>query len=70
MAREELERLIGRAVLDPQFREALFDDPERAIREGGFDLTEEEIAHVKTIDAQKARALLKEAGAVPRADWK
>lgn len=43
MAREDLERLIGRAVLDAQFRERLFDDPEKAAREAGFDLTEEEI---------------------------
>ena len=70
MAREELERLIGRAVLDPQFREVLFDDPERAIQEGGFDLTEDEIAHLKAIDAQKARTLLEEAEAIPASDWK
>ena len=70
MAREDLERIIGRAVLDAQFREKLLDDPERAIREGGFDLTEEEIAHLQSIDAQKARALLEEAEAIPMGDWK
>ena len=70
MAREDLERLIGRAVLDAQFREKLFDDPEKAAREAGFDLTEEEIAHLKSIDAEKARALLKEAEAIPLGDWK
>jgi len=70
MAREDLERLIGRAVLDAQFREMLLADPERATREGGFDLTEEEVAHLKSIDAQKARALLEEADAVPRTEWK
>ena len=70
MVREDLERLIGRAVLDAQFREKLFDDPERAIREGGFDLTEEEIAHLQSIDTQKARALLKEAETIPMGDWK
>lgn len=70
MARQDLERLIGRAVLDPEFREMLFDDPERAIREGGFDLTEEEIAHLKSIDAQKARALLEDAEAIPTSEWK
>ncbi len=70
MVREDLERLIGRAVLDAQFREKLFDDPERAAREAGFDLTEEEIAHLQSIDAQEARALLKEAGTIPGGDWK
>jgi hypothetical protein len=55
MARQDLERLIGRAVLDPKFRESLFADPEKAIREGGFDLSDEEMAALKTIDPQKAR---------------
>ncbi|MFN2241007.1 MAG: Franean1_4349 family RiPP [Anaerolineae bacterium] len=70
MARQELERLIGRAVLDPGFREKLFTDPEKAIREAGFDLTEEEIAHLKSIDAEKTRALLEEADTIPTAEWK
>ena len=70
MAREDLERLIGRAVLDAQFREMLLDDPETATRQGGFDLTEEEIAHLRSIDAEKARALLKEAEAIPMSEWK
>jgi hypothetical protein len=70
MARQELERLIGRAVLDPEFREKLFTDPEKAIREAGFDLTEEEIAHLKSIDTEKTRALLEEAEAIPASDWK
>lgn len=70
MARQDLERLIGRAVLDPQFREKLFTDPEKAVREAGFDLTEEELAQLKSIDAQKARALLEEAEAIPAAEWK
>jgi hypothetical protein len=55
MAKQDLERLIGRAVLDPKFRESLFADPEKAIREGGFDLSDEEMAALKTIDSQKAR---------------
>jgi hypothetical protein len=55
MARKDLERLIGRAILDPKFRESLFADPENAIREAGFDLSEEEIAALKKIDPQQAR---------------
>ena len=55
MARQDLERLIGRAVLDPKFRESLFADPEKAIREAGFDLSDEEMAALKKIDPQQAR---------------
>ena len=70
MARQELERLIGRAVLDREFRERLFADPETTIREAGFDLSEEEMAGLKSIDARKARALLAEAEAIPSSEWK
>ena len=55
MARQDLERLIGRAVLDPKFRESLFADPEKAIREAGFDLSDEEMDALKRIDPQQAR---------------
>ena len=55
MAKQDLERLIGRAVLDPKFRESVFADPEKAIREAGFELSDEEMAALKEIDLQKAR---------------
>ena len=55
MARQDLERLIGRAVLDAKFRESLFADPEKAIGEAGFELSDEEMAALKAIDPQQAR---------------
>jgi hypothetical protein len=55
MASKDLERLIGRAVLDQKFRERLFADPEKAIREAGFELSDEEMAALKRIDPQQAR---------------
>jgi hypothetical protein len=70
MAQENLERLVGRAVLDPKFRERLFADPERAIREEGFDLTPEEVELVKSVDKQKAETLAEEIGATPESTWK
>jgi hypothetical protein len=70
MAQEDLERLVGRAVLDPKFRERLFADPERAIREEGFDLTPEEVGLVKSVDKQKAETLAEEIGATPESTWK
>jgi hypothetical protein len=70
MASKDFERLIGRAVLDAKFREKLLADPEKAIREAGFDLSEEEVAGLKSIDAQKTRALLEEAEAIPASEWK
>jgi hypothetical protein len=70
MARKDLERLIGRAVLDPEFREKLLADPEKAVDEAGFDLSKKELAGLKSIDAQKTRALLEEAEAIPASEWK
>lgn len=70
MAQEELERLIGRAVLDPEFRERLLVDPEKAIQEEGFDLTPEEVDLVKSVDKEKAETLAEEIGAAPGATWK
>lgn len=69
MARQDLERLIGRAVLDPGFREKLFADPEKAIRDAGFDLTEEEMAGLKEIDPQKARDAVESVAALDAQPW-
>jgi hypothetical protein len=55
MARKDLERLVGRAVLDAEFRERLFADPDKALREEGFDLTDEEMTALKQVDRKKAR---------------
>lgn len=40
MTMDAIEQVIGRAVLDEEFRELLFSDPEKAL--AGFDLTDEE----------------------------
>jgi hypothetical protein len=55
MSREAVETIIGKAVLDDEFREALFANPERALE--GYDLTEEEVAALKGIDAETMDAL-------------
>jgi hypothetical protein len=50
MSKEALEAVIGKAVLDSEFREALFADPDQALE--GYELTEEEVAALKVIDAE------------------
>jgi hypothetical protein len=69
MSSEDLERVIGRAVLDPAFRQNLLANPEKAIREAGFDLTEEEIAGLKGIDAERAEALAQDALKTVEMPW-
>jgi pimeloyl-CoA synthetase len=69
MAHEELERLVGRAILDLKFRERLFADPEKAIREEGFDLTEEEMASLSKIDRQEAQKAVEALDAAAGQPW-
>ena len=47
---QELNELIGRMVADPDVRAALLQDPEKAVKEAGYDLTEEQIAGLKQTD--------------------
>ena len=69
MARQDIERLIGRAVLDPEFRERLFADPEKAIREAGFDVSDEELAALKEVDPQKAREAVEGIATLDAQPW-
>ena len=48
MSQENIQTIIGRAVTDVEFRNALFADPDAAL--GGYDLTAEELANLRAID--------------------
>ncbi|MBN1873526.1 MAG: Franean1_4349 family RiPP [Anaerolineae bacterium] len=50
MSKEVVQMVIGRAVTEPAFRKQLFTNPERALK--NYDLTQEEIAALKTINAE------------------
>lgn len=50
----DLERLVGRAVLDKEFRRKLLNDPDGAVKDGGFNLSADEMQQVR--DAVKQRA--------------
>lgn len=54
MSREALETVIGRAVIDVEFRLALFADLEETL--AGYELTERELAALRTIDAESLDA--------------
>jgi hypothetical protein len=55
MSKEAVQAVISKAVSDDKFREALFADPDRALH--GYDLTEDEIAALKKIDAESMQSL-------------
>jgi hypothetical protein len=50
MSQRELEAVIGRAILDQEFRMALFAD--RAVALAGYELTEAEAAALRSVDAE------------------
>ena len=55
MTKEAVEAVIGKAMLDPEFSQALLADPDRAL--APFDLTEAEKASLKSIDGETIDAL-------------
>jgi hypothetical protein len=50
MSKEAMEAVVGKAVLDSEFRQVLFANPEEAL--AGYELTEQEIAALKSFDAE------------------
>jgi hypothetical protein len=51
MSQQAVQNLIGRAVMDVEFRELLFSDPDKAFE--GYDLTEEEKTVLRNLDADE-----------------
>ena len=47
---KEMYELLGRALTDPQLRAALAEDPLKAARGLGLDLTEEQLAGLRASD--------------------
>lgn len=50
--KKEMHELIGRTVADPDFRASLMEDPEKAVKDAGYDLTEEQLAALKKVDLE------------------
>jgi hypothetical protein len=49
----DLERLIGRAVIDHEFRAKLFDDPDGVVQAEGFKLDPGEMEQVREAVRQR-----------------
>ena len=58
MSLENVQTIIGRAILEPEYRDLLFSDPAKALE--GYDLTEEEAQAVKGIEKEKLNVLSNE----------
>jgi len=55
MSKEALEIVIGKALVEIEFRKALLADPDLAL--AGFDLSEAEQASLKRMDSESLEAL-------------
>ncbi len=55
MSKEAVQAVIGKAVTDSKFREQLFASPDEAL--SGYELTEAEIAALKSIDSESMEVL-------------
>jgi len=55
MSKEAVEAVMGKALLDAEFRKALFADPEKAL--AGYDLSETEKAQLKGLDSETLDAM-------------
>jgi hypothetical protein len=58
MSVESLQEIIGRAVMEPEYRELLFSEPDRALE--GYELTEEEASALKRLHPEKFDAVASE----------
>jgi hypothetical protein len=52
--KSKIYEVIGRAIADPDFRTALMVDPDKAIREAGYELTDMELESLRQIDLKAA----------------
>lgn len=57
MSKESVQLLIGKAILDADFRQLLFADPEQALI--GFKLTAAEKKHLLRVDSETLELMAK-----------
>ncbi|MBN2734345.1 MAG: Franean1_4349 family RiPP [Methanomicrobiaceae archaeon] len=57
---KEMYELIGRTVVDAEFRKKITENPEEAAKEAGYTLTDEQLAALKSADAKGIAAVLEE----------
>ncbi|UCF62392.1 MAG: hypothetical protein JSV37_06750 [Anaerolineaceae bacterium] len=60
-SQKQLECLVGRAVINAEFREKLLSHPQEAAAELGVELTEEQILLFEQVDAAALEELAKQA---------
>ena len=62
MSKKNQDDLIGRAVIDPEFRRRLLADPEGTIAAGDYEVSPAFLTQLKTIDPDAAEAAVAATG--------
>ena len=57
---KEIHELVGRAVVDADFRKKLMADPENTVKEAGYDLTDEQLKALKDMNGKGLASVLDE----------
>lgn len=57
---KEIHELVGRAVVNAEFRKKLMADPENTVKEAGFSLTDEQLKTLKSMDGKGLASVLDE----------
>lgn len=57
---KEMYELVGRAVVDSDFRKKMMADPEQAAKDTGCVLTAEQLVALKAVDGKGLAAMLEE----------
>ena len=57
---KEIHELVGRAVVDAEFRKKLMNDTEKTAKEAGFDLTDEQLNALKSMNGKGLASVLEE----------
>jgi hypothetical protein len=56
----QMDRLVGKALFDGDFRKRLIDDPEKAARSLRYRLTEPQVARIRSLGAKELESLAAE----------
>jgi hypothetical protein len=55
---DDLEKLIGKAMIDPVFREYLLRDPATAAASIGLEISEAQVARIEALDPMALRVIV------------
>jgi len=56
----EIHELVGRAVVDADFRKKLIADPEGTVKEAGYELSKEQLEALKSMNGKGLASVLDE----------